>query len=70
MDVFEAIRTLLAVRSFQDRPIPADVLNRIVEAGHLSASAINKQPWRFIVVQNRDTLRQLGSLARTGPYIA
>jgi nitroreductase len=70
MEVFEGIRTLLAVRSYQDRPIPPEVLNRIVEAGHLTASASNKQPWRFIVVQNRDALRQLGSLARTGPYIA
>ena len=70
MEVFEAIRTLLAVRSYQDRPIPPEVLNRIVEAGHLTASGGNQQPWRFIVVRNRDTLRQLGSLARTGPYIA
>jgi nitroreductase len=31
---------------------------------------MNGQPWHFIVVENRDTLRQLGSLARTGPYIA
>jgi nitroreductase len=70
MDVFEAVRTVLAIRSYQDRPIPQDVLDRVVEAGHLTASASNRQPWHFIVVQNRDTLRQLGSLARTGPYIA
>jgi nitroreductase len=31
---------------------------------------MNGQPWRFVVVQNRETLRQLGALARTGPYIA
>ena len=31
MDVFEAIRTLLAVRQYQDRPVPADVVGRIVE---------------------------------------
>jgi nitroreductase len=70
MDVFEAIRTVLAVRSYQDRPIPQDVLDRVIEAGHLTASASNRQPWHFILVQNRETLRQLGALARTGPYIA
>jgi nitroreductase len=70
MDVFEAIRTVLAVRGYEDRPIPQDVLDRVIEAGHLTASASNKQPWHFIVVQNRDTLRQLGTLVRTGPYIA
>jgi nitroreductase len=70
MDVFDAVRTLLAVRSYQDRAVPEDVIRRIVEAGHLTASANNKQPWHFIVVQSRDTLRELGALARTGPYIA
>jgi nitroreductase len=70
MDVFEAVRTLLAVRRYQDRPVPAEVLRQIVEAGRLTASAGNGQPWHFIVVQDRDTLRQLGTLARTGPYIA
>jgi nitroreductase len=31
---------------------------------------MNAQPWHFIVIENRDTLRALGQLARTGPYIA
>jgi nitroreductase len=70
MDVFEAVRTILAVRRYQDRPVPPEVLWRIVEAGRLTASAGNQQPWHFIVVQDRATLRQLGAAARTGPYIA
>jgi nitroreductase len=45
-------------------------VTQIVEAGHLTASASNRQPWHFIVVQDQATLRQLGALARTGPYIA
>ena len=70
MDVFEAVRTILAVRRYQDRPVPDTVLRRILEAGRLTASAKNAQPWHFIVVQDREKLRQLGRLARTGPYIA
>jgi nitroreductase len=70
MQVFDAVRTVLAVRSYQDKPVPSDVVRRIVEAGRLTASSMNGQPWHFIVVENRDTLRQLGALARTGPYIA
>ena len=69
MDTFETIRTVLAVRQYRDTPIPDDVVRQIVEAGRLTASAANGQPWYFIVVQNKDTLRQLGQLARTGPYI-
>ena len=70
MDVFEAIRTILAVRRYQDRPVPEATLRRIVEAGRLTASAKNLQPWHFIVVQDRKTLRRLGALALTGPYVA
>ena len=67
MEVFDAVRTVLAVRSYQDKRIPPDTVRRIVEAGRVTASSMNGQPWHFIVVENRDTLRQLGGLARTGP---
>jgi nitroreductase len=70
MEVFEAVRTLLAVREYQDKPIPPETMQRIVEAAHLNASSMNRQPWHFVAVDDRDTLRQLGSVAQTGPYIA
>ena len=70
MEVFESVRTVLAVRSYQDKPLPPDVVTRIVEAGRLTASSMNGQPWHFIVVENRDMLRRLAVAARTGPYIA
>jgi nitroreductase len=70
MEVFDAIRTLLAVRSYRDKPVPDAVVRRILEAGRMSGSASNRQPWHFIVVQERDTLRKVAALARTGPYIA
>ena len=69
MEVFEAVRTLLAVREYQDKPVPPETVRRIVEAGRLTGSSMNRQPWHFIVVQSRDSLRQLGALAKTGPYI-
>jgi nitroreductase len=70
MDVFQAIRTLLAVRSYQDQPVPDAVVRRIVEAGRLTGSGMNQQPWHFIVVRDRETLRRLGALASSGPYVA
>ena len=70
MEVFEAVRTVLAVREFQDKAVPPESVRHIVEAGRLSGSSMNRQPWHFIVVQNRESLRQLGALAKTGPYIA
>jgi nitroreductase len=58
------------VRRYQDTPVPETTVRRIVEAGRLTGSAMNEQPWHFIVVQDRGTLRRLGTLARTGPYVA
>jgi nitroreductase len=67
--VFEAVRTILAIRNYEQKQVPADVIIRIVEAGRLTASASNQQPWHFVVVRDRGNLRELGSLVRTGPYI-
>jgi hypothetical protein len=38
MDVFDGIRTLLAVRRYQDRPVPEAVVRKIVEAGRLTVA--------------------------------
>ena len=70
MEAFEAIRTLLAVRRYLERPVPETIVHKIVEAGRLTGSAMNLQPWHFLVIQDRETLRRLGALARSGPYIA
>src|SRR5262249_53703249 len=70
MDVFDVVRTVLAVRSFQDKPVPPEIVHKIVEAAHLTASSQNGQPWHFVVVQDRNTLAELGRLMKTGPYVA
>ncbi|PYN77460.1 MAG: nitroreductase, partial [Candidatus Rokuibacteriota bacterium] len=61
MDAFEAVRTLLAVRSYQEKPVPDAVVKRVVEAGRLTGSGMNGQPWHFIVVRDREMLKKLGA---------
>jgi|SRR5450759_5286151 nitroreductase len=70
MEVFDAVRTVLAVRQFQEKPVPEPLVHQIIEAGHLTASSMNGQPWHFLIVEDKETLRQLGALVQTGPYIA
>lgn len=69
-DVFETIRTVLAVRAYRDQPIPEDTLERILEAARLTASAQNRQPWHFVLVQDREMLKQLGEWSSYGKYVA
>ena len=70
MKVSDAIGTMLAVREYRDTPIAEDMVRNILEAGRLTGSSRNRQPWHFVVVQDRETLKQLGQLASTGAYIA
>lgn len=70
MDVHEAIASLLAVRAYKQDPIPEEVLARVLEAGRLTGSAKNAQPWHFVAVQNREMLTQLAQLASSGPYLS
>lgn len=70
MDVFEAVRTVLAVREYDGRAVPDEVVRKIVEAGHLTGSSMNGQPWHFVVVREPEMLRKLGSAVTTGPYTA
>jgi nitroreductase len=70
MEVYDAIRTVLAVRAYQDKPVPSEIVLRIVEAGRLTGSSMNGQPWHFILVEDSETLKKLAALARSGPYIA
>ena len=59
MEVFDAVRTVLAVRTYQDKPVPPVIIRQIVEAGRLTGSSMNQQPWHFIVVENKDTIKKL-----------
>jgi nitroreductase len=70
MDVFDAVRTVLAVRSYQDHPIPEEVVARILESARLTGSSMNAQPWHFVAVTEPEMLRRLGGVVKTGPYIA
>ncbi len=62
MEVFAAVQTLLAVRQFQERPVPDDSLRRILEAGRLTGSSRNGQPWHFIEVRDVSLVRALGAM--------
>jgi nitroreductase len=57
MDTFLTVASKREVREYAGRPIPADAVQRILEAGRVSGSSRNGQPWRFIVVES-PTLRE------------
>src|SRR4051812_49419900 len=68
MDVAKAVKTMLAVRAYQEKPIDDAIVTRIVEAGRVTASSRNRQQWDFVVVRDPERLKQIGALAATGGY--
>ena len=69
MDALEAITTRRVQRAFDSKAVEADKLRKIVDAGRHAMSARNLQPWQFIVVQDRERLKQIGALCSTGKFI-
>jgi len=70
MDTLDAIRTKRAVRVFQDRPLPDEVLAAILNAGRRAQSSKNSQPWHFVVVRQRATLEALSKLGTFAGHLA
>jgi nitroreductase len=62
----EAITSRKVQRTFAAQAVEAEKLGQIVSAGRHAMSARNLQPWQFIVIQNRDQLREIGALCSTG----
>jgi nitroreductase len=62
LDVFDAIYGLRATRVYDDRPIPPDVLTRILEAATRACSSGNTQPWELVVVVDRERKQHLKKL--------
>src|SRR5437867_1961752 len=59
METWDALRARRNVRSYEDRPIPREHLERILEAARRTPSSMNEQPWDFVVCTERETLRRL-----------
>ena len=70
MDVFDCIRTRRTVRDFKPDPVPEAIVQKILQAARWAPSSSNSQPWHFIVVKNRDTIKELGRIATQGTFIA
>ncbi|MBN1682012.1 nitroreductase family protein [Candidatus Bathyarchaeota archaeon] len=55
----EVIEKRRSIRKYKNTPIPKEDLLKILEAARIAPSASNRQPWHFIVVENKDTIKKL-----------
>ena len=62
MDAFELIKTRRSIRKFTDKPVPDNVIDRIMEAGTWAPSGLNNQPWKFAVIKDSDLKKEVSGL--------
>jgi nitroreductase len=69
-DEIRFLKSLRAVRNFRRDPVPKEAIDDILEVARLSGSASNKQPWEIVVIEDRETLRNLAGVEGYAGHLA
>ncbi|UCE98855.1 MAG: nitroreductase family protein [Planctomycetota bacterium] len=70
MEFYDVIKTRRSVRRFLKRPVPDDVLNRVLEAARIAPSGGDRQPWRFVVVKDQQKKAKIASACYSQDFVA
>ena len=63
-DVFENIYLRRSIRDYKLNDVPDDIIRELIKVGTYAPSAGNKQPWRFVVIKNREMIARLSDRAK------
>ena len=69
-DLLNFLRMRRSIRTFQNKSIPKDQLEAIVDTARFAPTARNVQPWEFVVVMDKHKLTELAGLAENGRFMA
>jgi nitroreductase len=70
METFKTILTKLDVRQFDSKKVPAEVKVRVLEAARATGTGMNRQEWRFILVEEKEMLKRLAEGSSSGGWVA
>ena len=70
MECIEALKTRRSVRAYTGEPVSREVIEDLVDCGRLAATAVNIQPWEFVVVTAPPMLRAIAAATDFGKFIA
>ena len=59
MNVIECIESRRSVRKYSDKKVSRETIDRLIELGTMAPSAMNKQPWGFVVIQDKEEIDAL-----------
>lgn len=69
-NVIDTILNRRSVREFTDKTVSNGDINIILNAGRWAPSGLNNQPWRFIVIRNRETIQELSKCTNYSGIVA
>lgn len=69
METYQTISKRASVREYKQEPIPEEILERLVDAGRKSPTARAVEPWEFIIVTDKRTLKRIADIAPNGRFI-
>ena len=69
MDFFDVIKNRKSVREYSAKEVKKELIEKIVDAGRLAATARNEQPWDFIATLDKDVLEKICGICPNGPFI-
>jgi len=62
MDILKIIKNRYTIRKYKKKAIPSRLINKIVESGLWASSIHNFQPWRFIIITDKKTIKQIATI--------
>lgn len=69
MDTSQAILSRASVREYTDKPVPRELLEKLVDAGRMAPSARAVEPWEFVVITDRAKIDKIASIAPNGRFL-
>ncbi len=69
MEFFEAVKNRKSVREYSTAEVKKELIEKIIDAGRLAATARNEQPWEFVVTSDKKILKNICDMCPNGPFI-
>ncbi len=67
MDFFDVVQQRKSIREYSEKLVEKKLLEKIIDAGRLAATARNEQPWEFIVTSNKEILKKICDICQRWP---
>ena len=70
MDIREIIKKRCSIREYSAKEIPDEILEELIDCGRMAPTARGEEPWEFVVVKNKETLKKIAFLTgRNAPFL-